>query len=74
MNAEQLDQLKYYFCFRQISGGSAGRWVVVGPFDTSDQALAERQRSKAVDAEVSMYFVASSKAEAQAKCDSGRGF
>ncbi|MDR6305923.1 hypothetical protein GGQ85_003649 [Nitrobacter vulgaris] len=71
MNAGQIDG-KWFFAFRQISSGSPGGWVLQGPFDTYDQAMAARQRSKnAYDAEVSSPFAARSRDEAQGKCDAG---
>lgn len=60
--------MKYFFGFRQIIPQPAGRWVAVGPFDTDEQAMAARAKSKAWDAEVSTPFAATSKEEAQEKC------
>lgn len=64
---EPADGLKYYFGFRVIN--PVGSWVVQGPFDTNDQAMAARERAKASDAHVTAPFVARSKDEALPKCD-----
>jgi hypothetical protein len=67
MSREQRDELKYYFGFRVIN--PVGSWVVQGPYDTNDQAMAARERAKASDAHVTTPFVARSKDEALPKCD-----
>ncbi|MFG1270787.1 hypothetical protein V5F40_22815 [Xanthobacter sp. DSM 14520] len=54
-----------FFKFRQTSPPPPGKWVTCGPFDTYDQATAERNRSYAWDAEVGPVFSASSLEEAQ---------
>lgn len=69
MNAGRADAIKWFFCFRQTFPRPPGRWVVQGPFHTYERAQAERNNAKAWDAEVSMLFEASTKDEAQRKCD-----
>lgn len=66
MSTEQ-GELKYYFGFRVTN--PVGSWVVQGPYDTNDQAMAARERAKASDAHVTTPFVAGSKDEALPKCD-----
>jgi hypothetical protein len=74
MNIGQAQEMKWFFGFRQTSPSPPGRWIAEGPFDSYDRAKLEREGAKAWDAEVSTPFAAKTKAEAQAKCDSGRGF
>ncbi|MHC2627252.1 hypothetical protein ACVIW2_009339 [Bradyrhizobium huanghuaihaiense] len=68
MSEERSDEMKYFFCFRQIIPAPPGGWVVAGPFDTYEQAKAEREKAKAWDAHVTTPFVAKDKVEAQSKC------
>ncbi|WP_426435617.1 hypothetical protein [Bradyrhizobium genosp. P] len=68
MSEERANEMKYFFCFRQIIPAPPGRWVVVGPFDTCEQAKAERDKAKARDAHVTAPFVAKDKVESQSKC------
>jgi hypothetical protein len=67
MSTEPADEWKYYFGFRVIN--PVGSWVLYGPYDTHDQAMAARERAKASDAHVTTPFVAKSKDEALPKCD-----
>lgn len=67
MSTESAVEQKYYFGFRVLR--PTGRWVVCGPYATNDQAKGERERAKAVDAQVTVPFLASSKEEALTKCD-----
>lgn len=58
-----MDDNQYYFKWRLRN--PTGEWVVCGPFGNYDQAKREREKSKAVDVEVTIPFLASSKEEAQ---------
>lgn len=60
---------QYYFCFRQTHPRPAGRWVCKGPYKSYDEAIMERERSKAYDAEVGTPFLAATNADAQVRCD-----
>ncbi len=60
---------RHYFCFRQTHPRPAGRWVCKGPYKSYDEAIFEREKAKAWDAEVGTPFVASDNMEAQARCD-----
>ena len=55
---------KWWFGFRQTSPPPPAQGIPVGPFETYEQALEERQRSKAWDCDVSTPFVAKTKEEA----------
>jgi hypothetical protein len=74
MSGKQMDVVKWFFCFRQTSPKPPGAWVVQGPYDSYEQAKAARAAAKAWDAEVSTPFSASTKAEAQGKCDTEQTF
>jgi hypothetical protein len=66
--------MKWFFCYRLTSGARPGRWVVQGPYATYERAKDARQKAKAWDAEVSVPFPASTKEEAQGKCDTDQIF
>jgi hypothetical protein len=58
---------KYFFKFRQTSTKPPGQWVVCGPFDSYETAMADHQLSRAWDCQLSPVFPAASKHEAEAK-------
>lgn len=64
--------MKFFFCFRQVVPRPPGSWIARGPWETYDEAKQEREKAKAWDAEVGNVFSASSKAEADERCASGR--
>ncbi len=63
-----MDDTRFYFCFRQIIPRPPGAWVLRGPYETYEQAMNARQRSKAWDADVGTPFSADSTPEAEKKC------
>jgi hypothetical protein len=58
---------KYWFGFRQTSPRPPGQAIACGPYETRDRAMAERQRAKAWDCEVSIPFLAETQEEAEVK-------
>ena len=58
---------KWWFGFRQTTPKPPGQSIANGPFDSYEQAKSERERSKALDCEVSIPFAATSKGEAEEK-------
>lgn len=68
---EQAAELSYFFCFRLIN--PRGNWVVLGPYDTIEQGMVEREKTKASHAEVTAPFAARSRGEAMLVCDVALG-
>lgn len=70
-NREGALPIQYFFKFRQTKPSPPGQWITCGPFDTYEQGKAERDKSKAWDAEVGNVFSAASIEEAKKKNDLG---
>ena len=62
---EQAKSKKYWFGFRQTIPRPPGKWVICGPYSSHEEAMKERERSKAWDAEVTLVFIADNEKEAQ---------
>ena len=58
---------KYWFGFRQIFPEPPGQWIVCGPYSSYEEAMKEREKSKAWDCEVTAVFSANDEREAQKK-------
>lgn len=72
MSAGQADEKKWYYCARDPRGTRPGAWIVNGPYATYEEAMAEREKSKAFGLEVTVPFRAGNRAEAETICDTGR--
>jgi len=64
-----IESKLWWFGFRQVIPRPSGRWVACGPYRSHREAMEARDRAKAIDAELSTPFKASSKIEAQDKAD-----
>jgi hypothetical protein len=58
-----LQEEGFYFGFRQTHPN--GSWVLCGTYKNFEEAKNERERSKAIDAEVTIPFFALSKEDAK---------
>jgi hypothetical protein len=58
------DDIRWYFAFRQTVPRPPGKWIACGPYDSYQQALDERRRTKQWDCEVSIPYSAASKKDA----------
>jgi len=62
---ENIENISWYFAFRQTSPCPPGQWIACGPYDSYEKALEERSRAKAWDCEVSVPYSAVSKEVAE---------
>ena len=63
-----MSQDSYWYGFRhRTSNGNLGEWVLCGPFNSKDDAKADRKNSKAIDCYVGAPFSAASEEEARQK-------
>lgn len=60
-----MEEKKYWFGFKQTLPKPPGHAIVCGPYNSRDEAMRERENSKAWDCEVSIPFIAASKQEAE---------
>lgn len=56
---------RYFYRFRQTHPSPPGSWVSCGPFETYEQAVADRKRSKEWDCELSHVFASATKKDAE---------
>lgn len=60
---------EYWFGFKQTFPKPSGRAIACGPYGTRDEAMKEREKSKAWDCVVSVPFIAYSKDEAEKRAE-----
>lgn len=61
------DTEQWWFGFRQTHPRPPGRAIACGPYPTLAKAKVEREHAKAWDCEVSIYYSAATKEEAEQK-------